>query len=44
MISYSYDVCLDSFKLHWDCEDEAYARVRFEEIPSTFIFEQNLIP
>jgi hypothetical protein len=25
MISLTYDVCLNPFKLHWDHEDEAYA-------------------
>jgi hypothetical protein len=43
-ISHSYDVCLNPFKLHWDHEDEAYARVCFEAIPSTLIFEHILIP
>jgi hypothetical protein len=40
----SYDVCLSPFKFHWVCNDEAYAHVHFEVIPSTFIFEQYLIP
>jgi hypothetical protein len=44
MISHSYDVHLNPFKLCWDHEDEAYACVHFEAIPSTLIFEQNLIP
>jgi hypothetical protein len=44
MISHSYDICLNPFKLCWDHEDDAYARICFEEIMSTLIFEQILIP
>jgi hypothetical protein len=44
MISCSYDVRLSPFKLCWVHNNEAYAHVHFEGIPSTFIFEQNLIP
>jgi hypothetical protein len=44
MISHSYDICLNPFKLCWDREDKAYTCVHFEAIPRTFIFEQNLIP
>jgi hypothetical protein len=43
-ISCSYDVRLSPFKLCWVRNDEAYAHVRFEAIPRTLIFEQNLIP
>jgi hypothetical protein len=44
MISHSYDVFLNPFKLCWDREDEAYIRVYFEAIPRTLIFEHILIP
>jgi hypothetical protein len=37
-------ICLNPFKLHWDREDEAYARVCFQAITSTLIFEHILIP
>ena len=43
-ISHSYDIRLNPLKLHWDREDEAYARVHFEAILSTLIFEHILIP
>jgi len=43
-ISLSSDVCLNPNELCWVCDDEAYAPVRFEAIPSTLNFEQNLIP
>jgi hypothetical protein len=44
MISHSSDVRLNPFELPWVREDEAYAPVHFEVIPSILIFEQNLIP
>jgi hypothetical protein len=43
-ISLSSDVCLNPNKLRWVHENKAYAPVRFEAIPSTLNFEQNLIP
>jgi hypothetical protein len=44
MISFSYDICLSLFKLHWVRNNEAYTHVHFEVIPRTFIFEKKLIP
>jgi hypothetical protein len=44
VISLSPDVHLNPNKLCWVHNDEAYAPVRFEAIPSTLNFEQNLIP
>jgi hypothetical protein len=44
MISRSYNVSLNPFKLCWVHEDEVYARVHFEVIMRTLIFEKNLIP
>jgi hypothetical protein len=38
VISHSSDVHLNPFKFLWVREDEAYTPVRFEVIPSTFIF------
>jgi hypothetical protein len=35
---------LNPNELRWVRDDEAYAPVRFEVIPSTLNFEQNLIP
>jgi hypothetical protein len=35
---------LNPNKLRWVRDDEAYAPIRFEAIPSTLNFEQNLIP
>jgi hypothetical protein len=43
-ISISSDVRLNPNELCWVRDDEAYALVRFEVIPSTLNFEQNLIP
>jgi hypothetical protein len=43
-ISLSFDVRLNPNELRWVRDDEAYALVRFEAIPSTLNFEQNLIP
>jgi hypothetical protein len=43
-ISLSSDVRLNPNELRWVRDDEAYAPVRFEVIPSTLNFEQNLIP
>jgi hypothetical protein len=43
-ISLSPDVRLNPNELRWVRDDEAYAPVRFEAIPSTLNFEQNLIP
>jgi hypothetical protein len=43
-ISLAYNVCLNPLKLHWDHVDRVYARVCFQEILSTLIFEHILIP
>jgi hypothetical protein len=43
-MSLAYDIRLNPFELRWVREDEAYACVHFEAIPSNLIFEQNLIP
>jgi hypothetical protein len=43
-ISLSPDVCLNPNELRWVHNNEAYAPIRFEVIPSTLNFEQNLIP
>jgi hypothetical protein len=43
-ISLAPDVRLNPNELCWVRNDEAYALVRFEVIPSTLNFEQNLIP
>jgi len=43
-ISLSSDVCLTLFKVHWVCDDEAYALVHFEVILNTFIFGLNFDP
>jgi hypothetical protein len=43
-ISLSPDVCLNPKKLRWVRDDEVYAPIRFEVIPRTLNFEQNLIP
>jgi hypothetical protein len=32
-ISFSYDICLSSFNLHWVHDNEAYASFHFEVIP-----------
>jgi hypothetical protein len=44
VISHSYSVCLNPFKVRWVRDDEAYVPVHFEAILSTLNFEQNLIP
>jgi hypothetical protein len=44
VISHSYNVYLNPFELRWVCEVKAYSPIRFEEILSTFNFDQNLIP
>jgi hypothetical protein len=44
VISLAPDVRLNPNELRWVRNDEAYALVRFEAIPSTLNFEQNLIP
>jgi hypothetical protein len=44
VISHSSNVRLNPSELCWVCDDETYAPVRFEVIPSTLNFEQNLIP
>jgi hypothetical protein len=44
VISLAYNICLNPFKLCWDREDNAYARVRFQAIPSTLIFEHIFDP
>ena len=43
-ISLSSDVRLNPNELCWVRDDETYAPVRFEAIPSTLNFEKNLIP
>jgi hypothetical protein len=43
-ISLSSDVYLNLNKLCWVRDDEVYTLVQFEVIPSTFNFEQHLIP
>jgi hypothetical protein len=44
VISLSSDVRLNPNELCWVRDDETYAPVQFEAIPSTLNFEQNLIP
>jgi hypothetical protein len=44
MISHSFDVRLNPFELRWVREDEAYAPICFEAIPSTLIFGLNFDP
>jgi len=44
MISWSYDVSLIPFKLHWVCNVEVYTHVHFDDILSTFIFRPSWTP